>query len=99
MIAPEAAGQRFIAAGEFMWIAEISGVLRSRLGQRGTRVPSRTLPNFVVKLLLPFMPQLRGLAPLLGRRFPLTAEKARRVLGIAPRPAADTVIDCAKSLG
>jgi len=99
MVTPEAAGQRFIAAGEFMWMAEIAGLLRSRLGQRGTRVPSRTLPNVVVKLLLPFMPQLRGLAPLLGRRFPLTAEKAHRVLGFAPRPVADTVIDCAKSLG
>lgn len=99
LIAPEAAGHRFIAVGEFMWMAEIAGLLRSRLGQRGARVPSRTLPNFVVKLLLPFMPQLRGLAPLLGRRFPLSSEKARRVLGFAPRPAAETIIDCAESLG
>jgi hypothetical protein len=41
---------------------------------------------------------LRSLAPLLGRRFPLTAEKARRMLGFSPRPAAVTVLDCARSL-
>jgi hypothetical protein len=52
----------------------------------------------LVRLLLPAMPHLRGLAPLLGRKFLLTSEKARRVLGINFRPGAATVADCARSL-
>ena len=49
-------------------------------------------------LLLPFMPHLKALAPLLGREFPLTSEKARRMLGFSSRPAATTIVDCAESL-
>ena len=45
-----------------------------------------------------FSPQLRTLAPMLGKRNEVTSEKARRVLGFAPRPAAETVVDCAESL-
>jgi nucleoside-diphosphate-sugar epimerase len=98
MISPAAAGQRFIAAGEFMWMADIAAELRSQLGSAAARTPTRRLPDFVVRLLLPFMPNLRALAPLLGRQFPLTSGKARQVLGFSPRPAATTVVDCARSL-
>lgn len=98
MLAPEAAGERFIAAGDFLWMEEIAAALRAGLGPRAAKVPHRRLPGFVVKLLLPFMGQLRGLAPLIGRRFALTSDKARRVLGFAPRPAATTIVDCAESL-
>jgi dihydroflavonol-4-reductase len=98
MTSQEAAGQRFIATGDFLWMAEIAAALRAGLGHRAAKVPSRQLPNFAVKLLLPFMPHLRTLAPLLGRRFPLTSEKARKVLGFSPRPATATVVDCAENL-
>ena len=98
MTAPEAAGQRFLATGDFLWMEDIARALRSKLGSRAAKTPSRRLPDFVVRLLLPFMPQLRPLAPLLGRKFALTPEKARRVLGFSPRPATTTVVDCAESL-
>jgi nucleoside-diphosphate-sugar epimerase len=98
MISPAAAGQRFIAAGEFMWMADIAAALRSQLGGLAARTPTRRLPDFVVGLLLPFMPNLRALAPLLGRQFALTSDKARQILGFSPRPAATTVVDCARSL-
>jgi dihydroflavonol-4-reductase len=77
---------------------EIARALRDNLGSRAAKTPTRRLPNFIVKLLLPFNPQLKSLAPLLGRKFPLTSEKARRILSFAPRPATATVIDCAESL-
>ncbi|HTF42877.1 MAG TPA: hypothetical protein VK641_03205, partial [Terriglobales bacterium] len=98
MTAPEAAGQRFLAAGDFLWMEEIARTLRSKLGSRAAKTPTRRLPDFMVRLMLPFMPRLRPLAPLLGRKFALTPEKARRVLGFSPRPATTTVIDCAESL-
>jgi dihydroflavonol-4-reductase len=98
MIDPAAAGERFIAAGEFMWMQDVASTLRNELGNRAAHVPTRRLPNLFVKLLLPFLPNLEGLAPLLGRQFPLTAEKARRVLGFTPRAAATTIVECARSL-
>ena len=94
MTVTAAAGQRFIAAGEFMWMKEVADTLRAA----GMVAPNRQLPNFVVKLLLPFMPNLKGLAPLLGRRFPLESKNSRSVLGFSPRPAATTIVECARSL-
>ena len=98
MIAPEAAGQRFLAAGDFMWMKDIARTLRSRLGDRATKVPTRGLPDFVVRFMSLFIPQMRMLSRDLGRRNSLTAEKAQRVLGFSPRPATTTVVDCAESL-
>jgi nucleoside-diphosphate-sugar epimerase len=98
MTAPEAAGERFIASGEFMWMADIAGALRANLGDRAGKVPTRSLPNAAVRLLSVFIPQLRSLTGELGRRNELTSAKARRLLGFAPRPAAATLVDCAESL-
>lgn len=98
MTAHDAAGQRFIAAGDFMWIEDIAKTLRARLGKAAAKVPSRRLPGFIVRLMLPFRPHLRTLAPLIGRRFELSSEKARRVLGFSPRSGQVTIVDCAQSL-
>lgn len=95
---PIAAGQRYIAAGEFLWMEDMARKLRDRLGTRGAKIPRRRLPTWLVRLLLPFMANLRPLAPLLGKRFELSTAKARRELGFTPRPAADTLADCAESL-
>jgi dihydroflavonol-4-reductase len=98
MTSPSAAGQRFIAAGDFMWMRDIASVLRTGLGGRAAKVPTRTLPDAVVKLLARFIAPLKWTVPFLGRTNPLTSAKARRVLGFVPRPGATTVVDCAESL-
>ena len=98
MTSPEAAGQRFIAAGDFMWMADMSKTMREKLGARAGKVPTRTLPDFVLRLAALFDPPLRLVTPSLGRRHAFTSAKAQRILGWVPRPATTTVIDCAESL-
>ena len=98
MTAGAAAGQRYIASSEFLWMDEIAATLRAQLGPAAARVPTRRLPTALVKLLLPFLANLRPLAPLLGRRFEQTSAKAREELGFAPRSATATLVDCARSL-
>ena len=39
MRAPEAAGERFLAAGPFLWLSEVAGILRDRLGPAAAKVP------------------------------------------------------------
>ena len=95
---PSAAGQRFIASGEFLWLGDGAATLRSRLGARAAKVSTRRMPDFVVRLLAPFVPALRTLRPLLNRRHRFSSEKARRELGYEPRPVAETIVDCADSL-
>lgn len=98
MTAPGAAGQRLIISGDFMWMKEVAGTLRQRLGSRGAKIPTRELPDFVVKLGAPFSPALNTLKPLLRRSHRFSSEKARRVIGLKTRPATETVVDCAESL-
>jgi dihydroflavonol-4-reductase len=98
MTAPEAAGQRFIAVSEFMWLTEVAARLRGALGEQARRVPTRALPNIMVRAAALFDPALRAATPLLGRKYTHSADKARRLLGWNPRPAATTVVDCATSL-
>jgi nucleoside-diphosphate-sugar epimerase len=98
MTSPEAAGQRFLATGEFVWMREIAADLRSGLGAAGRRVPTRQLPDFVVRFTALFDASLRSITVSLGRRNRHSTDKAKRLLGWQPRPAADTVVDCARSL-
>jgi len=94
MTAPEAAGERFIAAGEFRWMSQIAQELRAGLGDAARRVPTRTLPDFAVRLLARFDPGVRALAPYLGRKHLHSAQQAEQVLGWQARPAAETITDC-----
>ena len=96
--APEAAGQRFLATGEFMWMGDIAAVLRDRLGPDAAKVPTRTIPDALVRLVAGFDPEMRAIAPGLGRKNRHTTAKAQELLGWRPRPATDTVVDCARSL-
>lgn len=98
MTEAQAAGQRFIAAGSFLWMTDISKTLHSKLGRAARKVPTRTLPDFVLRLLSAFDPMLREVTPRLGRKHLHTSEKAQRLLGWQQRPAAVTVVDCAESL-
>jgi dihydroflavonol-4-reductase len=98
MIAPKAAGERFIAAGEFMWMADIASILKTKLGSRAKKVSSLRMPNFVVWLLAPYNAQLKFILPLLGKRFEQSSEKARQVLGFSTRPMETTIIETAESV-
>jgi nucleoside-diphosphate-sugar epimerase len=98
MTSPEAAGQRFLATGEFTWMREVAQALRAGLGPAGAKVPTRQLPDFAVRFASLFDRPLRAITVSLGRRNRHSTEKAKRVLGWQPRPAAETVVDCARSL-
>jgi nucleoside-diphosphate-sugar epimerase len=98
MTAPEAAGQRLIISCDFMWMKEIAAVVKAKLGARGDKVPTKELPDIVVKLGAGFSPALNTLKPLLRRSHRFSSDKARRLIGLKTRPASETVIDCAESL-
>ncbi len=99
MTLPAAAGERFLAvAGDFMSIEEIALVLRARLGVSARRVPTRQLPNWLVRLAALLDPAVGQIVPELGRRKNATSEKARRLLGWAPRSREEALVATAESL-
>ena len=95
---PAAAGQRLLAAGEFLWMSDVAQLLRDRLGPAAAKVTTRRLPDWVVRLAALFSPEARLIAPRLGHRQEFTAAKAERLLGWRTRPAADSIVDCARTL-
>src|SRR5258708_8528378 len=98
MTSGAAAGQRFIGAGEFLWMVDISRILRAQLGESASKVPTRVLPDFVLRLMSVADPALRAMTPRLGREHRHLSPKARHVLGWRPRPAPETLVGCARSL-
>ncbi len=99
MTAPQAAGQRFIAAGKFAWMGEVAEILRAGLGpDAAKKVPKRQVPDFVVRLMGIVDRDIAGVAPGLGLRHDYSSAKAQSVLGWRPRPMEETVLDCARSL-
>ncbi len=99
MTSPDARGERFLAvAGDFLSIKDIAAILKRRLGNAARKVPTRQLPDWLVRLAAVFDPAVRQILPELGIARNATAEKARRVLGWTPRPAEDAIVATAESL-
>jgi len=98
MTAPEAAGQRFIAAGTYAWMADLAALLRAKLGADAAKVPTRKVPDFVLKLAALFDKDLGAVTGGLGLKHDFSSAKAQTLLGWKPRPLEDTVLDCARSL-
>src|SRR5580692_9156091 len=99
MTHPAAKGERFLAvAGDFMSMQDIAKVLKARMGAAAKRVPTRQLPNFLVRLASLRDPAVKQIVPELGKRKNATNEKAKRVLGWAPRSNEDSVVATAESL-
>jgi dihydroflavonol-4-reductase len=97
-VAPEAAGQRFLGTGEFVWMRDIARELKDGLGAAAAKAPTRQLPDFVVRLGARRDPALASIAISLGRKNRHSIEKAKRMLGWAPRPVRTTILDCGRSL-
>jgi len=94
-----AEGQRFLAvSGDFMAVVEIAKVLKARMGEAGRRVPTRQLPNWLVRLVALRDAAAQQITPELGKKKNGTSEKARRMLGWAPRSREEAIVASAESL-
>jgi len=98
MTAADAAGQRLIAAGTFLWFSDVAEILRARLGEDARKVPRRRVPDVVLRVMALFDPEIRSVAGELGRKTTYSLENAKRRVGWSPRPVDETIVDCARSL-
>ncbi|HWF01478.1 MAG TPA: aldehyde reductase [Caulobacteraceae bacterium] len=98
MRSPEAAGERFIAAGQYATMAEIAAMMRARLPDHAPRIPANRAPDWLIKMAALVDRDLREVTPGLGRKRSFSSAKAQRMLGWTPRDVHETVMDCATSL-
>jgi dihydroflavonol-4-reductase len=95
---PEAAGERFICAGEFYWQKEVAHILRETYPQYRKKIPKRIVPDFVIRLAGLFDKEVNGTLHELSKPRLLSNEKARSILGWEPRSEKEAILSCAESL-
>ncbi|WP_440793250.1 SDR family oxidoreductase [Pedobacter sp. 22226] len=99
MTMPQANGQRFLAvAGKSVSFLDIAHILRRNLGQKAAKVPTKEIPNWLIRLLATFNPKLKMLTPLLGSIKHASNEKAKNLLGWQPRGNEEAILATANSL-
>lgn len=99
MTHPAAKGERFLAvSGDFMSMRDIAKVLKLRMGAAARRVPTMQLPNWLVRIAALRDPAVQQILPELGKPKNATNEKAKRLLGWAPRSPEDAIVATAESL-
>jgi nucleoside-diphosphate-sugar epimerase len=96
---PAARGERFLAvAGDFMSMLGIAKALKARMGAPAKRVPTRELPNWLVRIASMRDPAIKLILPELGKVKNATNEKAKRMLGWTPRSNEEAIVATAESL-
>lgn len=96
---PEAAGQRFLLSnGPAVAMREIGATIAAALGDDAARVPTRSVPDIVVRVAAVFSVRFRPVVPDLGYAKKTSNEKARRILGWAPREPEAAIAAAAQSM-
>ena len=96
---PAANGQRFLATSDgVITFPGIAKVLKSDVNLPVEKVPSKVLPNWLVKVGSLFKPELKPIIPQLGVVKTLSNTKAKSILNWSPRPTEATIKETAESL-
>ncbi|MDP9079049.1 MAG: aldehyde reductase [Bacteroidota bacterium] len=99
MTHPKAAGQRFLATSDgAITFPEIAQLLHNQKNKLYEKVPLKVLPNWLVRFVSIFKPELKQTIPQLGVVKQFSNAKAKNVLGWQPREKTVTIIDTAESL-
>ncbi len=74
-------GERFPTATRFMWMAEMGEAIRARVPEFAAKVPTRKMPDWVVKLLAMFVPTMKQVKSELGNVREVSGAHTEEVLG------------------
>lgn len=89
-------GQRFLAQPGEITMPAMARLLKDHLGEAGHKISTMTIPDFVIKIGARFNSALAVMNTLIGMKHHHDPTKAQRLLGWAPRPVEQTVIDAAE---
>jgi nucleoside-diphosphate-sugar epimerase len=94
----DAAGQRFVCAGEFAWVSDVAQILDQRFRARGYRVPLRKIPGWALRVAAVFDKTLALIVHDLDKRQDVSHARARQMLGWQPRSLEAMVVAMGESL-
>lgn len=91
-------GERFPTATRFMWMSEMADALRKRAPELAGKVATRKMPDWVVKLLAPFVPAMKQVKSELGNVRDVSGKHTEEVLGFKFIEPEQTLEDTLRSL-
>lgn len=89
-------GERFLAQPGEISMPQMARLMKERLGPRGARIRTMTIPDAVIRLGARFNSSLAVMNTLIGMKHHHETTKAARLLGWTPRPVEETVMDTAE---
>lgn len=98
LTAPDMAGERFLCSGRFLWMKDVAAILKAGLGKQARKVPTRRLPDWLVRVAALFDPLIRQVLGELGNERDADTSHARTKLGWTTRPEAETILDTARDM-
>ncbi|MCB1387843.1 MAG: aldehyde reductase [Rhodobacteraceae bacterium] len=93
---PETAGHRYLGSGGSLTFAEQGRLLRAAFPNR--KIPTKTAPNFLMRLMALVDPEIRSILPKLGKVERVSTAAAERDLGMTFIPAGEAMLASAEWL-
>ncbi len=89
---------RFPMQQKYMWLREMSAALRESVPEYAGKAPKRNMPDFLVKLLAPFVAEMNTLKSELGKTRDVDGTHTAETFGITYITAEQSIEDTARSL-
>jgi dihydroflavonol-4-reductase len=98
MTNPNAAGKRYICAVDSIWFKEMCEILHHRFADQGYKIPTRELPDILIRLFALVDTSAQSVVDDLGRELIFSNQRIKKELNWQPRSAEEAVLAMAESL-
>ncbi|MDO9363326.1 MAG: NAD-dependent epimerase/dehydratase family protein [Sphingopyxis sp.] len=98
LTAPDIRNERYVCSGPFLKMIDVANLLRANLGEKARKVPSRRMPDWLLKLFALVRPELKQLVAELGNVRGGDSSHAIQTLGWTMRTPEEAILATAHSL-
>lgn len=98
LTAPGVRDERYICSGPFLKMIDVANILTAKLGDKARKVPTRKMPDWLLRLFALARPELRQLVSELGNVRGGDSRHAMTTLGWTMRAPEEAIIATANSL-
>jgi len=98
LTAPSISDERYVCSGPFLKMIDVANILTAKLGDKARKVPTRKMPDWLLKLFALVRPELKQLVAELGNVRGGDSSHAMQTLGWTMRPPEEAILATAHSL-
>ncbi|KAB2853485.1 MAG: aldehyde reductase, partial [Sphingopyxis terrae] len=98
LTAPGIRDERYVCSGPFLKMIDVANILTANLGKQARKVPTRRMPDWLLKGFAIFRPELKQLVAELGNVRGGDSRHAMETLGWTMRTPEEAVLATAHSL-